>query len=156
MAQETPRGHFEAGKRFLKEEKLDRALRAFEKAYKQNRNNPFYMSYYGLCMALRTGKIGLGLDFCTRAIKKEYYRAEFYVNLGRVHLAAGNKKVAEKVFKKGLRYDPENPELKDYLAELGFRKRPVIPSLDRSNPINKFLGILLRRKLPELTGKKKR
>ena len=83
MSTETSREHFEAGKRFLAEESLEKALRAFEKAYREDKTNPAYMSYYGLIMALRGGKIGLGLELCTRAIKKEFYRAEYYLNLGR-------------------------------------------------------------------------
>ena len=148
------REQFIAGKRFLREDNFDRALRSFEKAWKEDRENPEYMSYYGLCKALRGGEIGLGLELCTRAIKKEFFKAEFYLNLGRVYMAAGNKKGAMKVFKKGLRYDQGNEELYKALTDLGFRTRPVIPVLDRSNPVNKFLGILFRRTIPNMFRKK--
>jgi len=156
MSTETSREHFEAGKRFLAEESLEKALRAFEKAYREDKTNPAYMSYYGLIMALRGGKIGLGLELCTRAIKKEFYRAEYYLNLGRVYLAAGNKKGAIKVFSKGLRFDPNNAELKHNLSELGVRSRPVIPVLERSNPVNKFLGLFFRKTMPKVVKKKKK
>lgn len=149
------REQFIAGKRFLREDNFDRALRAFEKAWKEERENPEYMSYYGLCKALRGGEIGLGLELCTQAIKKEFFKAEFYLNLGRVYMAAGNKKGAMKVFKKGLKYDQGNEELFKALTDLGFRTRPVIPILDRSNPMNKFLGILFRRTIPNMFRKKR-
>jgi tetratricopeptide (TPR) repeat protein len=149
------REQFVAGKRFLREENIDRALRSFEKAWKEDKENPEYMSYYGLCKALRGGEIGLGLELCTRAIKKEFFKAEFYLNLGRVYMAAGNKKGAIKVFKKGLRYDQGNEELYKALTGLGFRTRPVIPLLDRANPMNKFLGILFRRTIPNMFRRKK-
>ena len=150
------REQFVAGKRFLREDNFDRALRAFEKAWKEDRENPEYMSYYGLCKALRGGEIGLGLELCTRAIKKEFFKAEFYVNLGRVYMAAGNKKGAMKVFKKGLKYDQGNEELYKALTALGFGTRPVIPILDRANPMNKFLGILFRRTIPNMFMRKKK
>ncbi|HBG46266.1 MAG TPA: hypothetical protein DDW94_04660 [Deltaproteobacteria bacterium] len=149
------REHFISGKRFLKEENMDRALRAFDKAWKEDKENAEYMSYYGMLKALRGGEIGLGLEFCTRAIKKEFFRAEFYLNLGKVYMAAGNKKGAIKVFKKGLKYDAANEEMNDLLIQLGFRNRPVISALDRSNPVNKLLGIFFRRTLPNLIGKKR-
>lgn len=141
---------FIAGKRYLKEDNIDKALRAFEKAYREDKEDAEHMSYYGLCKALRSGEIGFGLDLCTEAIKKEFSRAEFYLNLGKIYLAAGNKKVAIKVFQKGLKYEPENEELNKYLIELGFRKRPIVPILERSNPINKYLGIIFRRLIPGL------
>lgn len=150
------REQFISGKKFLKEEHMDKALRSFEKAWKDDKENPEYMSYYGLCKALRAGEIGLGLELCTRAIKKEFFKAEFYLNLGKVYMAAGNKKGAIKVYKKGLRYDNGNEDLFKALTDLGFRTRPVIPILDRSNPMNKVLGILFRRTIPNMFRKKKK
>ncbi|MBI5826407.1 MAG: hypothetical protein HZB22_01550 [Deltaproteobacteria bacterium] len=41
------------------------------------------------------------------------------------------------------------------MAELGFRDRPVIEGIDRDNPLNKYLGILIRRTLPGIFSKKK-
>lgn len=155
MSEGGAREQFIQGKRFLKENNLDKALRSFEKAWKEDRDNPEYMSYYGLSKALRGGEIGFGLELCTKAIKKEFFKAEYYVNLGRVYKAAGNKKGAIKVFMKGLKYEPANEEIHRYLVELGFRSRPVIPGLKRSNPVNKFLGILFRRTIPGLLKGKK-
>ena len=150
---ETGREQFVAGKNFLKEDNFDRALKAFEKAYKADGENPAYMSYFGMCKALRAGEIGLGLELCTRAIKKEFFRAEYYLNLGKVYNAAGNKKGAIKVYLKGLKFEPENEEINRRLLELGFRSKPVIRSLDRNNPVNKFLGIFFRKTLPGLFGR---
>ncbi|MFQ5442055.1 MAG: tetratricopeptide repeat protein [Thermodesulfobacteriota bacterium] len=142
--------HFVQGKRFLKDEHFDRALRAFGKAYREDKKNPYYMSYFGLLKAIRGGEVGLGLELCTMAIKKEFYKAEFYLNLGKVYMSSGNKKGAANVFKKGLNFEPQNDELNRLLAELGVRKGSVISSVDRSNPVNKILGILFRRTIPRL------
>lgn len=155
MASETSQEHFEAGKRFLREDNLDKALRAFEKAYKEDAHNASYMSYYGLCKALRGGQIGLGLELCTRAIKKEFFRAEFYLNLGKIYLAAENKKGAINVFRKGLRFEPRHSELNRLLSTLGIRNRPVLPMLERSNPVNRVLGKFLRKTMPGILKKGK-
>ncbi len=144
MAGRVENEEFKKGKRFLGEEKMDKALRAFEKAYKADRENSDYMSYYGMCKAIRGGQVGLGLDLCIRAIKKDFKRAEFYVNLGRVYLAAGNNKGATRVFKKGLQFEPGNSDLHKYLGGLGVRNRPVINVVERSNPINRMLGMIFR------------
>jgi tetratricopeptide (TPR) repeat protein len=154
MVSEISREHFEAGKRFLARENLDKALRAFEKAYKEDKTNAAYMSYYGLCTALRAGQVGLGLELCTRAIKKEFFRGEFYLNLGLIYLSAGNKKGAIKVLKKGIRFDPKNARISSHLAELGCRNRPVLNSLERSNPVNKMLGLFFRKTMPGLLKKR--
>jgi len=140
--------HFLEGKRLLQKDRLDRAMRAFGKAHREDRTNPSYMSYYGLCKALRGGDIGLGIDLCTKAIKKEFSRAEFYLNLGKVYLAVGNKKSAVNVFRKGIKFDPGHNELNQRLSELGIRKPPPIPVLDRGNVANRVLGLLFRKTIP--------
>jgi tetratricopeptide (TPR) repeat protein len=151
----APEEQFRKGKNFLNKDKLQRATRAFEKAYKADKENPRYMSYYGMCAAMERGETGLGLELCTKAIKKEFFRSEFYVNLGKVYIAAGNKKGAIAVIKKGFKHDPESEELNQMLIILGVRKRAIIPFLKRSNPLNRFLGILFRRTIPNLFGRKK-
>ncbi len=151
---EDPQKFFKEGQKFLRKGDLEEAAKAFEKAYNLDRDNPAYMSYYGMCAALKWGKIGLGLELCTKAIKKEFFKAEYYLNLGKVYLAADNKKGAITAFKKGLRFDPNNEELNEMMIQLGIRKRPIIPFLKRSNPINKYLGIFFRRTLPNLFKKK--
>jgi predicted Zn-dependent protease len=154
QAQE-PEKDFRKGKKYFRDNDMDRATRAFEKAYRSNRENPKYMSYYGMCAALRWGQIGLGLELCTKAVKNEFYKAEYYVNLGRVYMAAGNKKGGITVIKKGLRQDPENDELHEMLIELGVRKRPMIPFLKRSSPLNRLLGVIFRRTIPNILRKKR-
>ncbi len=150
MAVDNAERDFREGRRLLEESDVDGAFKFFERAYRSDRENADYMSYYGLCVALRYGEIGLGLELCTSAIKKEFHRPEFYLNLGRVYLAAGNRKGAMNALKKGLRYDPENREMNMLLEEMGIRNRPLIPFLGRTNPVNRFLGNLFRRRLPEL------
>ncbi len=147
MADRVESEEFRKGKLFLDDDKMDKALRAFEKAYKADKDNPVYMSYYGMCKAIRGGQVGLGLDLCIRAIKKDFKRAEFYLNLGRVYLATGNKKGATRIFKKGLQFEPGNSGLHDYMAGLGVRNRPMIGAVERSNPLNRMLGKLFGRKM---------
>jgi len=150
VTKEGARKYFIEGKQLLQKDRLDRAMRAFGKAHREDRTNPSYMSYYGLCKALRGGDIGFGIELCTKAIKKEFSRAEFYLNLGKVYLSVGNKKGAVNVFKKGTKFEPKNDELHKQLSDLGIRKPAPIPVIDRGNKTNKFLGLLFRKTIPNI------
>jgi len=99
-------------------------------------------------------QIKLGLELCTKAIKKEFYKAEYYRNLARVYIAADNKKGAITTLTKGMKYETESEMLHEMLVELGVRSRPTIPFLKRSNIINKYLGILIRRTIPQMLRRK--
>ncbi|MDP2682979.1 MAG: hypothetical protein Q8P28_09285 [Deltaproteobacteria bacterium] len=141
---------------FLKNNNLEKATRSFEKAYQEDKENARYMSYYGMCVAMKWGEIGLGIELCTRAVKKEFYKTEYYINLSRVYIKADNKKGAINVLKKGLRFDPENDIIHEELVKFGARKKPIIPFMNRSNPINKFLSIFFRKTMPGLISRLKR
>lgn len=118
-------------------------------------DDPFILSHYGSLQAIMDKKYRSGIENCTRAIvlfkKKslaggvERY-AVFYLNLGRAYLAAGKKKDAIGAFKKGLQYDNGYNAIIKKLHQLGSRKKPPVSFLDRSNPINKYLGRILHQK----------
>lgn len=148
MATGSSEGRFNQGLEFLKNNNLEKATRAFEKAFKEDKENAKYMSYYGMCAALRWGEIGVGIELCTNAVKKEFSKPEYYINLARVYLKADNKKGAVAVLKRGLRFDQENDIIHDELVRLGVRKKPILSFLRRSNPLNVFLGIFFRKTIP--------
>ena len=148
------KANFNKGKSLLKDGNTHGACRAFQKAFKKESDNPDYLSYYGMCAALSRGEIKLGLELCTKAIKKEFYRPNYYENLSRVYVAAGNKKSAITAIMKGLKYDRDSEKLNSMLVTLGVREKPVISIFKRSNPLNKVLGIFFRRTIPQMTGKK--
>ena len=64
-----------------------------------------------------------------------------YLNLGRIFLAAGRKDKAIQSFRQGLKIE-RNPRIQNHLNQLGVRRPEVFPSLDRDNPLNKYLGKL--------------
>jgi tetratricopeptide (TPR) repeat protein len=115
--------------------------------------DPYIISYFGCMQAIVEKKYRSGIEACKRALamlkEKESFETElvipnFYLNLGRAYLAASRKREALNAFKKGLSYDNGNGELQKELRDLGVRKHPPVPFLDRSNPINKYIGMLLR------------
>jgi tetratricopeptide (TPR) repeat protein len=119
-------------------------------------DDPLILSYYGCFQALVDKKYRSGVENCKRAIlllKKQGPSSEemlypvFYLNLGRAYIAAGKKKDAIDALKKGLKYEGSNIDLKKELQGLGVRKQPPMPFLDRSNPINKYIGMILKSSL---------
>lgn len=117
-------------------------------------SHPLVLSYYGMLQALVDRKFYSGIAACTRAFvgfrsadrrNAEQIYPLFYLNLGRACLAAGKKKEAVENFNKGLKHDPYHAELRKEMQRLGVRKKPVVPYLSRSNPLNRLLGILRSR-----------
>jgi predicted Zn-dependent protease len=115
---------------------LERALKLWD--------NPAWYSSLGFCIAKERGQVKRGLDLCRAALEKEPDNPYHYLCLGKVHLVAGDKAAALRVMREGMAKGGSE-ELQAKLAELGTRKTPVFPSLSRSNPLNKILGLLLSR-----------
>ncbi len=138
----------------LKEGNQTEALRTLRNALAEHPFNPFLLSYYGCLEAIVNRNYDRGAEICRDAIAilneeipfgQEAFYPVFYLNLGRACLASGDRKGAAEAFKKGLEADPEDPDLSWEVKRLGSRRKPVIPFLKRSNPLNKYIGILVHR-----------
>jgi tetratricopeptide (TPR) repeat protein len=149
-----PADYLRAVKAHLRSGKQKDAFGLLLQAALQFPDEPLILSYYGCLQALVDKKCRSGVETCKRAIalfkEKESFGEEvlypvFYLNLGRAYLAAGKKKDAIDAFHKGLQYDNGNNDLRKELRGLGMRKKPPVPFLDRSNPINKYIGMILQK-----------
>lgn len=149
-----PNDYLRAVRSHLRNGKQKEAYSLLLQATLQYSDDPLILSYFGCLQAIVDKKYRSGIEACKRAIlllkKKETFSEEilypvFYLNLGRAHVAAGKKKDAIDSFKKGLRYDNGNSDLKKELQRLGVRKQSPVPFLDRSNPINKYIGLILNK-----------
>jgi predicted Zn-dependent protease len=103
-----------------------------------------YLSYYGLCLALEADRPRDGAELCRQAIGLEFYNADLSWNYGRVLLALDRRKDAYQAFLKGLSVQKNHQGILRELARMGWRKRPIVPFLDRKNPVNVALGKMLR------------
>lgn len=99
-----------------------------------------FYSYLGYGIALREKRIRDGIRLCRHAVKLEFYQPENYLNLARTYLLAENRKKAYEAVAQGLKVDRGHRGLRQLLAQMGARKRPVIPFLSRGNVINRILG----------------
>jgi predicted Zn-dependent protease len=131
------------------------AQRLVQDAMARFPDNPVLLSYHGYLQALRERKYLIGIETCRKALallKKriDFVDADFsvvYCNLGRACAVAGQRRDALAALNRGLAYDSSLEEIRTELRRMGMRrKKPPIPFLRRSNPFNKYLGILLHRK----------
>lgn len=104
--------------------------------------HPTAMSFYAVSLANVEGNYDKAISLCLMAAEKEFYNPDIYLNLGRIFLLNGQKSVAIKAFKKGLKYDDSHNALLKEVRVLGLRRRPILSFLPRQSFVNKFLGIL--------------
>jgi len=119
------------------------ALSHIEKALRL-RDRPEWYSYLGYCIAKERGQHRKGLELCQDSLAVEPDNPAHFLNLGRVLLAKGDKVEALRVLREGMSKGG-SPELEQQLERLGTRTPPVFPVLCRTNPFNRYLGILLSR-----------
>jgi tetratricopeptide (TPR) repeat protein len=149
-----PGDYLRAVKVSLRKGNQKEAFNLLQDAALQHPDDPFILSYYGCLQALVGRKYRAGVEKCKQAlsmIKRESSFGEemlypvFYLNLGRAYVAAGKKKDALDSFEKGLMYDSGNHDILMELRGLGSRRKALVSFLDRSNPINKYIGLILHR-----------
>lgn len=116
--------------------------------------DPLLRSHHGLLVATVDKKPAEGVRICREAMDvpgglstygSGLYTGVFYLNLGKACLKGGDKAQAIRVFREGLRLDPENKDLLWEMKKMGLRRRPPISILSRGHPLNKYLGLILSR-----------
>lgn len=119
------------------------ALLHFETAARLG-STPILSSYLGYCLARERHQFKEAIGHCRQALAKEPEKAIHYLNLGRVFLAAGEKRLAINTFHQGMKRERLRLILAE-LKKLGIRRRPVVSPLSRTHPVNKYLGLALTR-----------
>jgi len=149
----TPAEYFLRVQAYLRKGKLRKAFELLESAMMFFPNEPILLSYYGCLLAIVDRKYRKGIATCQKAIEKLQVKtfcdevmaySLCYYNLGKAYSTAGKRKESLDAFNIGLSYDPGNEDIQRELRRMRVRKRkPPIPFLDRSHPLNKYLGIAL-------------
>jgi tetratricopeptide (TPR) repeat protein len=142
MADETT-NPFEEGLKALASEDTVEALYFFDQAAAGGAS-PLASAYLAFCMARELGEFDKAVGLAQEAVRQDPHNARLYLILGRVHLLAGQKRAAIRVFQRGLE-SGNDAAIYDELGALGVRSAPPLRFLKRSNPINKYLGLLLKR-----------
>ena len=148
----TPAHYLEELKALLMKNENTKALEVMDEALTSYPENLYLLSYKGYLEACIQRNFREGIMTCRKAIDKlkektpfgeEFLLPFLYLNLGKSYLAAGRRLEAVAVLNKVMEMDPENRETRDIMKKVGARRKPVVPFLERSNPINKYMGKLL-------------
>jgi len=106
--------------------------------------NPLYFCTLAFCLEKGKGEFSRAISLCKEAVRSDPKNVVHFLQLGRIHILEGKKNDAIRIFRLGLRIE-KDPALIRELNRLGCRTNPVIPFMARSNPLNKYLGKLLKR-----------
>jgi predicted Zn-dependent protease len=145
MPTESSQRTFHWGLDYLRQNRLPEAANAFRSLFKEDPENPLYMSYYGLILALFEQNYQDGINFCRAAILLSVCESELYINLSKVYTKAGQRKKALETLVEGLKYSRTKTQLLGEMKRIGCRRRPVLPFLPRDHFLNMALGKLTHR-----------
>lgn len=131
------------------------ALRTLRAGLAEYPTDPFLLSFCGLFLCMVDGDHAGGIKMCREAVSRlrdsvpigvDAYFPVLLLNLGRAYLTAGDRAEALKSFRRGLSVEPRNRELAAEIRRLGVRKEPPLGFLRRENVLNKYIGLLFRKR----------
>jgi tetratricopeptide (TPR) repeat protein len=109
--------HFKQGVEAFKKGRFREAADSFRSAIKAEPGNTRYWSYLSLSLCKLPDKLTDAEKALSEAIRLEPSNADYYVNLGLIHMRQGKKKMAQKQFNKALAIDPKNIKAKKGLEK---------------------------------------
>lgn len=130
---------------FLKMNDMSGTMHFLKEALQHRPMDPHYLSYLGLCMARQDPAKTEAAILCEQAAEEVCYDAQLFLNLGMVHLLLGDRRKARDAYQRGLELDGGNHPLRREINGMGVRKAPVFSFLKRSNPLNRFFGLMCAR-----------
>jgi tetratricopeptide (TPR) repeat protein len=145
----TCKDYLKEVKALLKTNSKEKALELLNGAVIDYPHNPIIVSYLGFLEAAVNKHYAKGINICRESFRileehlplgAGFFLAVLYLNLGKAYLAAHKKKEAYDAFQKGLDIDKKNEDILYEIKRLGIRRKPPLPLLKRSNPLNKLIG----------------
>lgn len=136
---------FKQGLDLLRQHYPGNALKHLARAVELERENPYYLSFFGLTLARALGKWADAEKLCDKAVALKRNEPRFYLNLAEVYSEAGRKRDAVNTLALGLECAGHHPDLVRALGRLRDRRPPVLPFLGRSNFLNMQIGRLRHR-----------
>jgi hypothetical protein len=124
---------------------MTEAHAAFRRAYRRAPSDPRVYSWFGVTLVLVEKNSTLGTELTDRAVRVAGATPELALNQSRVAVALRQRERAIRALERGLSRDPSDASLLAERDALGRRRRPVLPFLHRSNPLNRWLGSLRHR-----------
>jgi tetratricopeptide (TPR) repeat protein len=152
VAELDPVAEFTEGVKLLQNEYPQKALACLTRAFECDKQNPFYLSFLGLSIALAERKWDRAIELCEMAIDKKRREIQFHLNLADVYAAAGRREHALFTIDKALESLGEDKRLRNARSRIAKRRSPVVPFLTRNNILNRELG-RFRHKILKRLGK---
>lgn len=103
-------------------------------------------AWYGYLLGTVGNRASEGLALCRNAASELFWEPRIHEYKARLELACGRRKDAVSTLERGLSIAPEDQELRELRRQLGRRRKPPLPFLERSHPVNRALGRLFRGK----------
>jgi Flp pilus assembly protein TadD len=150
MAEQSALAEFKQGIELLRNGKSDEAVEYLRHAAELKQQNPYYLSFLGVSVARAQRKWAAAVELCERALSLRRSEALLYLNLAEVYVSAGRRDDAVEALERGLLYLRADPRIRRARANLGRRRSPVLPFLEREHFLNRGLGKLRHRVLGRL------
>jgi dihydrofolate reductase len=119
------------------------ARRCFEQALSLEESAEV-SSHLAYCMAKSGADRQKALQLAEKALHSEPDNLNFLLNLGRVQIMAGDKEQGLAALRKGAHSGGGQAFIEE-LTKWGTRTPSPIPSLPRSHPLNRYLGLVMHR-----------
>jgi tetratricopeptide (TPR) repeat protein len=136
---------FKQGLGLCRRGEVAKAALLFRQVVDSGSEEPLHLSYYGLLTATVHGRRRHGLRLCKRAMEFDPSEPDVVSNLARLYELCGEKKKAINTLRRGLRATPRQPRLLGQIERLSPRNKPPLSMVDRDNPLNKHMAIMLAR-----------
>jgi tetratricopeptide (TPR) repeat protein len=122
----------------------------FKRAFENDENNAYYISYLGLAIARAQRKWAEASDLCETAVQLNPKEIQFHLNLGEVYALAGRREKALQKLERALRLFGDDVRLVEARGKVVKRRGSVLPFFSRSHSLNRELGKLRHRILKSL------
>jgi tetratricopeptide (TPR) repeat protein len=106
-----------------------------------------YLSYLGLSLSMINGRSQEAVKLCQQAVRREFYDADMFCNMGIVYLRNRQRGLAFDAFERGLKLRPQHPRICAELERHDRRGQPMFGFLPRTHPVNRLAGRLRSRLL---------
>jgi uncharacterized protein HemY len=116
------------------------ALMHFKEASRKG-ETPLLNSYLAYCLAKEHKNYREAIELGRGAVNEQSRNLVLYLNLAKVYILADQRNNALKVLRQATKRGRDE-RIMQLIKKLGIRKKPVLPFLQRGNPINIFLGKL--------------
>jgi Flp pilus assembly protein TadD len=150
MPDDSGLANFKQGISLSRKGQSAEALEYLRHAAGLEQQNPYYLSFLGVCLARAQSKWTAAVELCKTAINIKRKEAQLYMNLADVYVSAGRRDRAIETLDTAMIYCKADGRIIRARGRLQNRRPPVLPFLKRGNTLNRNLGKLRHRMLKRL------